>query len=40
MQRTTYSTELKEQALLNARSRGNKTLEAVARESRVSLATL
>ena len=40
MQRTTYSLELKERALIKARDRGDQTLQMVADENQVSLATL
>lgn len=40
MQRNTYSTEFKEQALLKARHRGPRTLDDVALELHVTLGTL
>jgi transposase-like protein len=40
MQRNTYSTQFKEQALLKARNRGPRTLEDIALELHVTLGTL
>ena len=40
MQRNRHSTAFREQALAKARDRGNRTLEAVAREINISLSTL
>ena len=40
MQRNRHSSAFREQALAKARDRGNRTLEAVAREINISLGTL
>ena len=40
MQRNRHSIAFREQALAKARDRGNRTLEAVAREINISLGTL